>query len=140
MTIRILVVDDDPGVRKALSRVLQGESWQVQTAAGGREALAVLQEGSMDIVISDQRMPGMSGLEFLTAVSRRYPDTMRILLTGHGDANLVLQAIADGAIYRFLTKPWDNDELLTVIRHARQAQKKKEGSDIVMISTRREKR
>lgn len=94
----------------------------------------------MDIVISDQRMPGMSGLEFLTAVSRRYPDTMRILLTGHGDANLVLQAIADGAIYRFLTKPWDNDELLTVIRHARQAQKKKEGSDIVMISTRREKR
>lgn len=115
---KILLVDDEPNIIKALSRVLQNEPWQVLTAKTGRQALELMASTPVDVIVSDEMMPGMSGVELLSAVSRIHPETIRIILTGHATTDLVFKAINDGAIYRFLTKPWDDQELLAVIRHA----------------------
>ncbi|MEN8258708.1 MAG: response regulator [Thermodesulfobacteriota bacterium] len=123
---RILLVDDEPNVINAITRVLGDEPCEILTANTGRDALALMATVAVDLVISDERMPGMSGVELLSAVSRIYPETIRIILTGHADTQLVFQAISDGAIYRFLTKPWNDEELVSVIRDA-LALKKEEG-------------
>lgn len=115
---KLLLVDDEPNVIKALKRVMQHEPWQVLTAKTGRQALELMASTQIDVIISDERMPGMSGVELLSAVSKIYPETIRIILTGHANTALVFEAINDGAIYRFLTKPWNDEELIAVIRHA----------------------
>lgn len=115
---KILLVDDEVNVIKAISRVLGNEPWQILTARSGREALELMATTAVDVIVSDERMPGMSGVELLSAVSKIYPDTIRIILTGHANTQLVFQAITDGAIYRFLTKPWNDDELVVLLRDA----------------------
>lgn len=115
---KILLVDDEVRVSNAISRVLQDEPWQILTAKSGRAALELMATTPVDVILSDERMPGMSGVELLSAVSRIYPDTIRIILTGHGDTQLVFKAIRDGEIYRFLTKPWQDEELVAVLRQA----------------------
>lgn len=107
----ILIVDDEENVRNALRRSLRKEGYQLHFASGPAEALIVLAELPIDLVMSDHMMPEMSGMEFLTLVRDRYPDVMRLMLTGQADMETAIRAINHGEIYRFLTKPWDDVEL-----------------------------
>jgi DNA-binding NtrC family response regulator len=107
----VLVVDDEEGVTRALRRALQREGYDVTACHDPREALALLKAQSFDVVLSDHLMPGMTGLEFTKLVRDRYPDMLRLMLTGQPDTELVIQAINHGEVYRFVTKPWNDLEL-----------------------------
>lgn len=112
----VLCVDDEPNILSALRRTLRGDGLRVLTAQGGAEALEVLERESVDIVISDMRMPGMDGAELLERVHHRWPTSIRVLLTGHADTRAAVAAINRGRIFRYLTKPWDDVELRSVVR------------------------
>lgn len=112
----LLCVDDEPNILSALKRSLRTENWRVLTAGGGAEALELLARENIDLVISDMRMPVMDGAQLLEQVSQRWPACIRILLTGHADMNATVAAINRGRIFRYLNKPWDDDELRAVVR------------------------
>jgi len=114
----VLFVDDDQGVRNALGRTLRRTGYQLLLADAPRAALDLLQQTQVDIIISDHRMPGMTGLEFLRLARDRCPDAVRIMLTGHADLETSIAAITQGEIYRFLTKPWDDVELQVTLHLA----------------------
>lgn len=107
----LLLVDDEKDVGAALERLLRGDGYTILHASSGREGLEILAQHEVGVVISDQRMPVMTGIEFLTEVKALYPQTIRMVLTGYADLDTVKEAINRGAIYKFLTKPWDNDTL-----------------------------
>lgn len=107
----LLLVDDEENILSSLMRLLRRDGYRILRAGSGREGLEVLAQNTVGVIVSDQRMPEMSGVEFLSQVKALYPDTVRIVLSGYTDLNSVTDAINQGAIYRFLTKPWD-DELL----------------------------
>ncbi|MDH4379382.1 MAG: response regulator [Vampirovibrionales bacterium] len=112
---RLLLVDDEHNVLKALARMLRNEGYDIITASSGEEALQILETHPMDVVISDQRMPHMTGTELLAKVHQRYPDTVRMVLSGYADIDSILGAINYGHIYKFQTKPWDETQLKAVI-------------------------
>jgi len=114
----VLLVDDDENILRALVRLLRREGYRLLTASSGHEGLTLLQSNNIDLIISDQRMPEMSGIEFLSTVKDLYPDTMRIVLSGYTELNSVIDAVNQGAIYKFLTKPWDDNLLRGHIRDA----------------------
>jgi len=113
-----LLVDDEPNVVAALKRLLRLDGYQILTASNGSEGLAVLANRPVDIILSDQRMPGMTGVEFLRQAKRLYPDTIRIVLSGYTELQSVTDAINEGAVYRFLTKPWVDAQLRSFIEEA----------------------
>lgn len=115
---RLLLVDDEENILRSLQRILRKEPYDVSTAASGEQALALLDDHTFDLVISDARMPGMDGPTLLSEVKRKWPWSMRILLTGYTDINTTIKAINDGQIYRYISKPWDDEELKLVIRQA----------------------
>jgi type II secretory ATPase GspE/PulE/Tfp pilus assembly ATPase PilB-like protein/DNA-binding NarL/FixJ family response regulator len=108
---RLLIVDDEPGVLAALRRTFRQEAFEVGTAANADEALKALADGTFQVVISDYLMPGMNGADFLKQVKSLYPETIRIMLTGHADTGAVMGAINEGAVYKFILKPWNDDDL-----------------------------
>ena len=113
----VLCVDDEPNILSSLRRVLRPLGCKVLLAGGGAEGLEHLEQEKVDLVISDMRMPEMDGAAFLAEVARRWPGTVRILLTGYADLDSTINAINEGHIYRYLSKPWeDNDLRLTVQR------------------------
>ncbi|QDU10800.1 response regulator [Gimesia aquarii] len=112
----ILCVDDEINVLRSLKRLLRNEDYQLITANSGTEGLAVLAEQQVSVVISDQRMPEMTGTEFLSQVKEKYPECVRVVLSGYADAATILDSINKGAIYRFLTKPWNDEEIRITIR------------------------
>lgn len=112
----ILCVDDEPGILSSLKRDLRGEDYEVITAAGGEEALGLLRKDEVSLVLSDQRMPSMTGVELLQKVRELYPDTVRILLTGHVEVETAVAAINKGEVYRYLLKPWEKEELLMTVK------------------------
>ncbi len=114
----LLLVDDEPDVSKSLSRLLRRDKYEIFTATSGEEALEVLQQHPIKVVISDQRMPHMSGSQLLTQVKEQYPDTIRIIISGYADFQAVSDAINQGSIYKFLAKPWNSDMLRAEIREA----------------------
>jgi DNA-binding NtrC family response regulator len=108
---RVLCVDDEPNILRALSRSLHGR-FEVETALGPHAGLQMLaSEPAFDVVLSDMRMPGMDGIEFLTRVSQRWPGTVRMLLSGLGDTEAAARARAEGVLHRSLAKPCPVDEL-----------------------------
>ncbi len=115
---RILCVDDEPNILSSLRRLFRGQGYQVLVAESGNAGLAVLENEAVDLVISDMRMPEMDGARFLEHVRARWPDTTRLLLTGYSDIQSILDAINRGEIYRYITKPWDDNDILLVVRHA----------------------
>ncbi|MFZ5471637.1 MAG: response regulator [Myxococcota bacterium] len=112
---RILVVDDEVSICIALARSLRREGYEVVFAHDPQAALELLRTTPIDLVISDQLMPQMTGLEFLKLVHDRHPDLIRIMLTGQADVETAIKAINQGEIYRFLTKPWDDAELKVTV-------------------------
>lgn len=118
----LLLVDDEPGILAALRRMLRTEGYRILTAENAADGLEKLALEEVQVVISDQRMPHMSGSEFLTKVKDMHPDCVRIILSGQADMAAVLDAINDGAVYKFLTKPWDDAQLRERIREAFRVQ------------------
>jgi len=114
----LLLVDDEPNILNSLTRLLRREAYQILTASSPLEAFEVLAKHPVQVILSDQRMPDMSGTEFFSRVRQLYPDTIRIVLTGYTDLDSVTDAINRGAIYKFLTKPWDDDLLREQVREA----------------------
>jgi two-component system NtrC family sensor kinase len=118
-TVKILCVDDEKNVLRALERLFMDEDYEIFTALNGDEALALLAEQpGVQLVISDYRMPGMDGVDFLRQVHERWPDTIRIVLSGFADTAAVVGAINEGQIYKFIPKPWDDEELRVTIAKA----------------------
>ncbi|MCP4178585.1 MAG: response regulator [bacterium] len=111
----VLCVDDEPVILNSLKRLLRKENYDILTAKSGKEALTLLEEHSIDLVISDHRMPEMTGVDLLKKVKELYPGTIRIILSGYADFENVVEAINDGEIYKFCSKPWENSELKTTI-------------------------
>jgi CheY-like chemotaxis protein len=113
---RILLVDDEPQVLSALTRLLKRAGFEVASAGSGEEALAKLEQFAPDLVLSDFRMPRMNGSELLEQVRLRLPGARRAILTGNADVTPLEEAISAGRIHFWLTKPWNNEELLTRLR------------------------
>jgi response regulator RpfG family c-di-GMP phosphodiesterase len=111
----VLCVDDEPNMLAALKRALRAGGFGVITAEGGAQAIEILGKLPVDIVVSDMRMPGMDGSQFLEHVHREWPQVIRILLTGHADQGSTVSAINRGRIFRYLSKPWDERDLLAAL-------------------------
>jgi len=114
----ILCVDDEQNILNSLTRIFRKKGWEVHTALGGREALSIAEKEPLAVIISDQRMPEMTGIEFLEQVKGIKPDSVRILLTGYAELDAVVGAINRGEVWRYVTKPWDNDTLLATVQQA----------------------
>ena len=114
----VLFVDDEVNILKAFQRLFRNEPWKVLTASRAREALDLLGNEPAQVVVTDQRMPEMSGVDLLSAVRERHPDVVRMMLTGYTEINVAVDAINRGAIYRLITKPWNDEELKATIRQA----------------------
>lgn len=114
---KVLCVDDEPGLLRSLRWLLRGQ-YDVAVAASGLDALALMGAQNFDVVISDQRMPGMTGTEFLERARRVSPRSIRLLLTGYSDFNAVLSSVNESEVFRFISKPWDNQKLLETVSDA----------------------
>lgn len=112
----LLFVDDEPFVLETLNRLFQSEGYNLRFADSAAHALELLQKEPVQLIVSDFRMPGMNGGELLKAVSEQWPDTVRIILSAYADVTSVVTAINDGQIYKFISKPWSNEELRVIIR------------------------
>jgi DNA-binding NtrC family response regulator len=112
----VLFVDDEPNVLSALRRALRREPYSCLFAEGPDEALEMLAENDIDLVVSDHLMPSMDGLTFLKKVREMYPQVVRVILTGHADLEMAIEAINEGEVYRFLTKPWNDVELKITLK------------------------
>jgi response regulator RpfG family c-di-GMP phosphodiesterase len=114
----VLFIDDEANILRALQRLLRNEPCRVITASRGSEALEVLDRERPQVVVSDQRMPEISGVDLLQSVRQRHPDVIRILLTGYTEMNVAVEAINRGEIFRLVTKPWNDEELKATLRQA----------------------
>ncbi|MEY8879691.1 MAG: EAL domain-containing protein [Leptothrix sp. (in: b-proteobacteria)] len=117
-TRTLLLVDDEDNIVSALKRLLRRDGYQIITACSAAEGLQKLAEHPVDVIVSDQRMPGMTGVEFLHRAKALYPSTVRIVLSGFTELQSIIDAVNEGAIYKFLTKPWDDELLRTHIAEA----------------------
>ncbi|MEO1589938.1 MAG: response regulator, partial [Cyanobacteria bacterium J06632_22] len=116
--LKLLVVDDEPDNLDLLHRTFRRE-YQLYKASSGKEALTLLEtHGEMAVIISDQRMPQMTGTEFLSHTVERFPDTIRIVLTGYTDVEDLVDAINAGQVFKYITKPWNPKQLREVVKQA----------------------
>ena len=114
----VLFVDDEVNILKALQRLLRAEDMNVLVASRASEALELLDRYPTQVVVTDQRMPEMSGVDFLAQVREAHPEIVRMMLTGYTEMNVAVDAINRGEIYRLITKPWNDDELRATLRQA----------------------
>lgn len=114
----LLLVDDEQNILSALKRLLRKDGYRILCASSAAEGLQLLAEVSIDVIVSDQRMPGMTGVEFLQRAKDLYPDTVRIVLSGFTDLQSIIDAVNEGAIYKFLMKPWDDERIRAHIAEA----------------------
>lgn len=117
-TPTLLFVDDEPSILAALRRVLRPYGYRILLAEGGAAGLEILEREAVDLIVSDMRMPQMDGVAFLKAARLRWPNAARILLTGYADMTSTVAAINEGAIQRYIAKPWEDDELINAIQEA----------------------
>ena len=117
-THSLLLVDDEENILNSLKRTFRKEQYRIITAKSGLEGLSVMDREKISLVLSDHRMPGMEGVEFLNEVRQKSPDTIRMMLTGYADMQSVMNAINHGEVYRFITKPWDDEEIRFIVRDA----------------------
>lgn len=114
----VLLVDDEANVLSALNRSLFDEQIEIITSLSAEHALEVMKEQKFKVVVSDERMIGMQGSDFLSQVKQLYPDTIRMMLTGHATLEAAMKAVNEGEIYRFFSKPWNDHDLKFAIRSA----------------------
>lgn len=115
----LLLVDDEENILKALRRIFhRSKDIRISTATDPKEAARVLKTRPVDLVISDERMPDIAGHQFVRFIQEHYPDVLRMILTGYSDQEAMLKAVNEGQVYRYLTKPWDDAELLIIVRKA----------------------
>ncbi len=114
----LLLVDDEENIVAALRRLLRAEGWKVLSATSAEQALHQMARHEVDVVLSDQRMPGMTGVELLRRAKELYPETIRLVLSGYTELQSITDAINEGAIYKFLAKPWDDEQLRAHLREA----------------------
>ena len=114
----VLFVDDEVNILKALKRLLRQDDMSVLCAAGAHEAFELLEQNPAQVVVTDQRMPDMCGVDLLSSVRERWPDVVRMMLTGYTEMGVAVEAINRGEIYRLITKPWNDDELRATLRQA----------------------
>ena len=136
---RILLVDDEPCILKALQRSLRREQMEVTATTSPEEALCFLKAESFALIISDYRMPTMDGVHLLKEAQKISPETVRVILTGYTDARVLDEATEEGKVYRFLTKPWNEGELRDVIRGAVCRFEEEAGPGLLSFSFRPEK-
>jgi DNA-binding NtrC family response regulator len=117
MSYKILIVDDEPANLRTLARLFR-EDYEVLTAASGDEALALLGQHDVALLITDQRMPGMTGIELLKKTVALRPRMVRIILTGYTDVDALVEAINCGQVYRYVAKPWNNEDLRLTVKRA----------------------
>lgn len=134
----LLFVDDESNVLKALRRLFHSENYVIYLAAGGAEGLEILHEHAVDLVISDMRMPAMSGAEFLAHVFEQWPETMRILLTGYADLQSTIDAVNKGRIFSYCNKPWNDEELKLLVRNALEQKRLREERDRLAVVIRQQ--
>lgn len=123
MTEKILLVDDEQMVIDALRRSLLGENYEIFTARSGEEALEILEEREIDLVISDEVMAGMSGAELLAQIAHEYPEVVSILITAHPSVEIAVNAVNEAHVSGFLVKPWNDIELESTVHQALQRRK-----------------
>ncbi|MDP2751885.1 MAG: response regulator [Rhodocyclaceae bacterium] len=111
-------MDDEPNILNALRRLFRPLGYKIHTAEGGAAGLALLDSEPVDLVVSDMRMPNMDGAQFLEQVRQKWPEVIRILLTGYADVSSTIAAINKGEIYRYITKPWDDIDIVLLVKHA----------------------
>jgi len=114
----LLFIDDETNILAALQRLFRPLGYTILTAASGAEAIALLEKEHVDLMICDMRMPAMSGAEVLEQAHAKWPDTVRILLTGYADLGSTIAAINRGEIYRYISKPWDDNDIVLTVRDA----------------------
>lgn len=119
----LLFVDDEPSILSALRRLFRPHGYRILVAEGGAAGLALLEQESVDLIISDMRMPEMDGATFLKQACQRWPNTIRILLTGYADVSSTVAAINEGEIYRYIAKPWDDEEIVKIVADALERQR-----------------
>lgn len=117
MEIGVLYIDDEINNLNSFKAAFRRD-FEIFTASSAKEGRKILDSQEIGVIITDQRMPGMTGIEFLESILPIYPDTIRILLTGFSDINAVMDAINRGQVYKYLVKPWQNDELKMYIENA----------------------
>ena len=118
MNRALLLVDDDENYLKSMARIFLYEGYKIFAATSGDEAIKILDQNKVQVIVSDQRMPGMSGVELLSRVKYLYPDVVRIVITGYADIELATKAVNKGAIFKFLVKPCSNDLLRSTVQQA----------------------
>ena len=116
----LLFVDDEEGVVNALKRIFLVENYRILTARSGPEALKILEDQEVQLVVTDHRMPGMTGAQLLKEIKQRWPSIIRIMLTGFADVQSVMGAVNEGAVYKFITKPWNDEDLRLTVSLALQ--------------------
>lgn len=132
----VLAVDDEPNIVSALRRTLRSRGFTVHTALGGAEGLEVLDRQPVDAIISDMRMPEMTGAQFLQHARAKMPEAVRILLTGYADITSTIEAVNHGEIFRYLSKPWDDDVLLSVLHDGLERKRLARERDQLLALTR----
>ena len=133
--VSLLLVDDEPGILSSLRRLLRPAGYKIHTAESGKAGLAILEQEPIDLVISDMRMPEMDGARFLEQVRSRWPTTIRILLTGYADVTSTIDAINRGEIYRYIAKPWDDNDLMLIVRDALERRRLQGENDRLLALT-----
>jgi two-component system, probable response regulator PhcQ len=114
----ILIVDDEDMILKSISRALRNEDYRILTAINGVTGLAILNDHDVHLVISDQNMPGMNGIDFLKQIKKDYPQILTIMLTGNAEIEIAMNAINEAGVYKFILKPWNDNNLKVTIRRA----------------------
>jgi CheY-like chemotaxis protein len=112
----VLCVDDEPNILRSLGRIFRREGCKMHFATSAEEALKILESETIDLIISDNRMPNITGVEFLAMVKDRWPDTVRIILSGYTEIDSITQAVNEGHVYKFILKPWEDEKLLATVR------------------------
>jgi response regulator RpfG family c-di-GMP phosphodiesterase len=115
---KVLLVDDEESILNSLRRLLRSQPYDVLLANSGAQALEIMEQHPIDLVMTDARMPAMDGATLLAEIHRRHPSTTRILLTGYADLTMIIKAINEGQIHRYISKPWNDEEMLLTLRQS----------------------
>lgn len=136
--VALLFVDDEANILAALRRLFRPQGYTIHTAESGAEGLKILDAEPIDLIISDMRMPGMDGAQFLAEAARRRPEAVRFLLTGYADLSSTIAAINEGRIFGYFSKPWEDNDIRLAVKHALERKRLKEERDRLLELTRRQ--